>query len=751
MATEVDPGRPTVEVAAVSNKLMAVESLVGCVSKNNCDPHEKIRKDTPTPIEPQLVNGLSDESSKDSGVDADSPINKGTGMQEDQNKEVEEKPLAYDTPENVEEKKTKEPTDDNAQAESSPRKRKLDEQKVNGDVPKCTSEKSNEKCQIPDSGESCKKKPKKITSKPFKKKEESDGETTANPTLIKTKRKYVKKKKNDKAEEYLGNDNTISKDKLTNAKKKDNNSPAGPGRKKENKKTLEKRTDSKVDGKKESVSKNVVTELKKNASDKEPCIAVKPVPDEEHQSEEKIDNSTNGDLENEMDKPRKKYARKKRKNSAEDLNEKDDESDVSNNIEKPKRRIGKKGAKKEAVTKFGKSDDMPSAQSPTKKNIHTDAKETEVSSETNDTEVAIEPKKVKRKYTKKNQKVLDKRSESSKVASEPDSVESKLNSDIGSAPLSSTDDKIVEEKNDGSPVQEKVASPNDEAVGMLTPETDLTSKVKIDGDKELKGHFPCPECEYAGKNKAGMLKHLKNHHGIFKCSHCEFLSKTKEGMDEHMKEKHPTSKWGKRKCSKCFRFLNPEDFDKHEESCDGKPIPFACPQCKKEYKFKTLLNHHMKSHQAVEEREFACDECEFRAAYYRNLEKHMDNVHNENRERIHPCADCGKLFFKPEHAQKHRSMNCIVTPENHVCTQCSKTFKSANAVKRHLLTHSDERTVPCDLDGCTMLFKTKRLLTYHKKEVHGLQTKKYKCTYEGCEQKFYKESLLKRHSVTHTG
>ena len=333
------------------------------------------------------------------------------------------------------------------------------------------------------------------------------------------------------------------------------------------------------------------------------------------------------------------------------------------------------------------------------------------------------------------------------------------------------------------------------------------------------GKFVCTRCNgYQGKNKASLLKHLKNHHGIFQCSHCEFASDTKEAMDEHMKS-HPSSKWGKRKCPKCIRFIDPDDFEEHEKVCTGKPEPFVCPQCKREFKFKALaeshmkthlpkepvegksthaghgakkcpkcsrkywpdefeqhlktcdgtrvnfvcpeckkefkfmakLRNHMKIHLKHEDMEFACDQCEYVTPFFGYLEKHMTCMHDENREKTVPCSECQKLFYTESNMQNHLKYSCVKI-DPHTCEKCGKVLKSSNALKKHMITHQEEKPVTCEVDGCALTFKTKRLLTYHKKSVHSDEiAKKFTCPHPGCQEEFIKKSQLNRHEITHDG
>lgn len=426
----------------------------------------------------------------------------------------------------------------------------------------------------------------------------------------------------------------------------------------------------------------------------------------------------------------------------------------------------------------------------------------------------------------------EKKKKSAKEATEckPESA-SKENKDQQSS------DIITDNAKEGVPAPETVSLTSSKKKATTTTTEEKVTAVKSSAEskdkmnhteeegeqKEEAGEetdkFSCSQCDYRGKNKASLLKHLKNHHGIFQCSHCEFTSTTKENMDEHMKS-HPSSKWGKRKCPKCIRFIDPADFEDHEKLCTGKPEPIVCPECQKEFRFKAMFESHMKSHQAPkqpkppkapstgstgakkchkcgrrysredlethsrgcdgtpvpfvcpeckkefrfmaklrnhmkihlkhEDMEFQCDICDYKTPFFGYLEKHMGAMHDKTREKTVACPDCQKLFYTNSNMQNHVKYSCI-TRDPHSCDVCGKTVKSLDALRRHKVSHEDDKNVVCDADNCSMAFKTKRHLTYHKKNVHGEGIKKFKCPQEDCDEAFLKKSQMTRHLSVHTG
>ena len=99
--------------------------------------------------------------------------------------------------------------------------------------------------------------------------------------------------------------------------------------------------------------------------------------------------------------------------------------------------------------------------------------------------------------------------------------------------------------------------------------------------------------------------------------------------------------------------------------------------------------------------------------------------------------------------------------ERHSSQNCNLRFISIihSNYERHLLQHSPNCPFICDVDGCSLSFKSKYALDYHKKRHSG--EKPFICTVEGCDKSYYScseyitcrfvsQSNLKRHLQSHS-
>lgn len=79
-----------------------------------------------------------------------------------------------------------------------------------------------------------------------------------------------------------------------------------------------------------------------------------------------------------------------------------------------------------------------------------------------------------------------------------------------------------------------------------------------------------------------------------------------------------------------------------------------------------------------------------------------------------------------------------------VCFKCDKDFDSRNKLKYHQSTH--EEKLVCH--KCDKEFNSRSKLTYH---LTTHQVKDYKCTFKDCNLAFRTKSVLRNHTLRHSG
>jgi len=186
-------------------------------------------------------------------------------------------------------------------------------------------------------------------------------------------------------------------------------------------------------------------------------------------------------------------------------------------------------------------------------------------------------------------------------------------------------------------------------------------------DRRLKKHvasvhlhvFPCTTCTKTFSRKSDLERHIKSHLGIkdFQCIDCGKLFSEEWNLRQHVEIVH----------------LHSNEV-------------FPCNICGKEFKYKTSLHTHNKTHLGItrrkETKDFLCKDCGKQYVRDKELQEHISIVHHG--ERKFECQECGKKFTRLNALKQH---NLIHTDENpYTCEFCSKRYKAKANLMKHIET-----------------------------------------------------------------
>lgn len=161
---------------------------------------------------------------------------------------------------------------------------------------------------------------------------------------------------------------------------------------------------------------------------------------------------------------------------------------------------------------------------------------------------------------------------------------------------------------------------------------------------------------------------------------------------------------------------------------------FKCEECGEVVKSNSRLIQHLLSHRGATV--FCCEECEEVFLSESQLDHHTSALHSDNVVSFE-CNQCGKCLSSKRGLKKHQLTHC--EEKNFKCLECGKEFSTRKNLTQHLRVHS-EREFECE--DCGIQFKWKGDLLRHKKNIHsGIAN--YICN--ECGKGFVRKRHLERH------
>ncbi|XP_058819839.1 zinc finger protein 268-like [Topomyia yanbarensis] len=119
---------------------------------------------------------------------------------------------------------------------------------------------------------------------------------------------------------------------------------------------------------------------------------------------------------------------------------------------------------------------------------------------------------------------------------------------------------------------------------------------------------------------------------------------------------------------------------------------------------------------------------------------------NRTLKKKHICSYCAEAFLIPSRLREHELLVHTENTPQHPCDICFKIFRTANLMKTHRLTHTQQREFFCETCGAQFRFRFQ--LKKHTSGVHPTSFP-YQCKF--CEKKFSTKAKHDLHLRSHTG
>ncbi|XP_031621827.1 zinc finger protein 878-like [Contarinia nasturtii] len=227
--------------------------------------------------------------------------------------------------------------------------------------------------------------------------------------------------------------------------------------------------------------------------------------------------------------------------------------------------------------------------------------------------------------------------------------------------------------------------------------------------------FECYLCRKNFRERRLLRSHMKLHIQQPRlCLVCGIFCSSATSLSRHMKL-HDSDETKSHFCNLCNKGFKVRQYllrhNRKEHGIWADNTPPKCSICGQEFDKKSLLHEHMKTHPFEETRNFMCNICNHAAKNAYNLKRHMQTHSNDRSFECHICAKT----FHPRYAKDH--MKSHTEAPKHKCPICTKKFKRKYALKQHMYQHGGAPEHKCDICGKAFA-RTDKLLRHRRR--HGI-------------------------------
>jgi KRAB domain-containing zinc finger protein len=225
----------------------------------------------------------------------------------------------------------------------------------------------------------------------------------------------------------------------------------------------------------------------------------------------------------------------------------------------------------------------------------------------------------------------------------------------------------------------------------------------------------------------------------FHCLECNYVTQIKVRLSSHIQRSH-RKEFACDKCDKKFGYT--KDLLKHQENIHSGSY-FFCDQCSKVYKNKQIFDSHLKTHESGYVKPiYKCEHCFKSLTTKYSLALHMKSVHL-GQKKVYLCQICGKKFSQRSSYKQHCNAHNGIKP--YKCDICEKAFVYHKSLKEHKFMHDNIRRFTCVF--CDKAFRQRTTLHIHLKTHKTV--KDHICPV--CGRGFAQKQAMERHERIHSG
>ncbi|XP_035701487.1 zinc finger protein 2-like [Folsomia candida] len=215
-------------------------------------------------------------------------------------------------------------------------------------------------------------------------------------------------------------------------------------------------------------------------------------------------------------------------------------------------------------------------------------------------------------------------------------------------------------------------------------------------DHTQRAAFECPNCSKMFKTKSAFTQHLVTHdpNVKVKCQICGKISKNPALYSTHLARVHSDRE--RPSCDICDRvFFSRVTLRKHRDTVhtriEGRArFPCKIPGCGKTYLNKGSLWSHVKAEHGENKVRFGCTLC---PKEFKNRTDLADHIRTHTTEKPFSCPTCGKKFRQRQHLKPHQKTHLDKSArESFPCLDCpAAVFLTKRGLQEHVRAYHEDR------------------------------------------------------------
>ncbi|XP_063836971.1 zinc finger protein 37-like isoform X18 [Ostrinia nubilalis] len=228
--------------------------------------------------------------------------------------------------------------------------------------------------------------------------------------------------------------------------------------------------------------------------------------------------------------------------------------------------------------------------------------------------------------------------------------------------------------------------------------------------------FKCVICPESFAGYKLLNQHMNTHFRNFVCHNCGVGFTSALRLRQHA----PTHVEGKYKCELCDKVVNKiAALRDHVQRIHKKIKKNKCPHCDETFRHYNMKITHMVHVHGAKVPEYKCDLCPKVYLVSGRLKCHMKRAHtNIASVTTHECKTCERKFTTNQALKEH--LVCHSEEKQFECQVCHKKFSRKKVLKTHMRIHNNDRRFVCKFCSKSFVYKcgmTNHIKTQHRNEV----------------------------------